>query len=361
MSLNSSDLGSDRVFDEFSPKKLFFQFKNIVFFVISKWPIILTIALICGSAAAVYTYLKKPTYLAEITFVLDEGIASNSKSAYSKLGEEFGIELGSDAGGVFSSMSNIVELMQSRLLIEKTLKSSVTINGKSLLFADFFLDSLNYREKWMKNNLYKTIDFNTQYKDSKKNIYVNSIINNIYETLVAKNIKIDKKGKGTTIISVSCMTENELFTKYFLEALLNEVTIYYIETKTQRAKMNLEFLQKRTDSINVVYLRSMYGRASFSDSHINASKQVSTVIKDKQQTDIQILRTSYAELVKSLEAAKNSLLQETPLFQFLDTPTLPLKRFNSNVFLNFALSFSISFFMMCGYFLVFKILQNLIK
>ena len=62
MSLNSSDLGSDRVFDEFSPKKLFFQFKNIVFFVISKWPIILTIALICGSAAAVYTYLKKPTY-----------------------------------------------------------------------------------------------------------------------------------------------------------------------------------------------------------------------------------------------------------------------------------------------------------
>ena len=105
----------------------------------------------------------------------------------------------------------------------------------------------------------------------------------------------------------------------------------------------------------------MYGRASFSDSHINASKQVSTVIKDKQQTDIQILRTSYAELVKSLEAAKNSLLQETPLFQFLDTPTLPLKRFNSNVFFNFALSFSISFFMMCGYFLVFKILQNLIK
>lgn len=361
MSTNSSDFGSDRVFDEFSPKKLILQFKNILLFVVGKWPIILAIAFIFGASASIYTYLKKPSYLAEITFALDEGLTSKANNSYKKLGEEFGIDIGSDAGGVFSSMSNIVELIQSRLLIEKTLKSSVKINGKNLLFADFFLDSLDYREKWMKNSLYKTIDFNTEYKDPNKNIYANSIIYNIYETLINKNIKIVEKGKGTTIISVSCMTENELFTKSFLEALLNEVTVYYIETKTQRSKMNLAFLQKRTDSIKVVYLNSMYGRAAYSDSHVNPNRQMSNVIKDKQQTDIQILRSSYAELVKSLESAKNSLLQETPLFQFLDMPALPLKRFNSNFILNFTIFFFLGFALMCGYFMIIKILQNLMK
>ena len=35
--------------------------------------------------------------------------------------------------------------------IEKTLKSTITINNHKLIFADFFLDSLDYREKWTKN------------------------------------------------------------------------------------------------------------------------------------------------------------------------------------------------------------------
>lgn len=360
MSLNTTNPENDRVFDEFSPKKLLFQLKSIVDYVISKWLFILVVAILFAIATYFYMFLKKPSYLAVITFALDEGVAVNTKSPYSKLEQEFGIELGSDAGGVFSSTSNIVELMQSRLLIEKTLKSSVTINKHKLLYADFFLDSLDYREKWTKNRPSNKINF-TDSTNTSNYLFANSIINNIYELIITKYIKVEPKGAGTSILQVSCLTENQLFSKYFLEALLNQVTKYYIDTKTQRSKINLAFLQKKTDSVQIAYFNAMYGRASFSDAHLNPSKQIGVVTKDKQQTDIQILKNSYAELVKSLEAAKNNLNQETPLFQFLDVPVLPLKTFNANAVKNAIVAFIIIMVLLSMYFFVSKIFKHLLK
>lgn len=361
MSLEATKPENDRVFDEFSPKKLLFQIKNIVDYVLSKWLIILLLATVCGVATYIYTFLKKPSYLAVITFALDDGVAPQAKSPYSKLEQEFGIQLGSDAGGVFSSTSNIVELIQSRLLIEKTLKTPVLINKKKILIADFFLDSLNYREKWTQNRPNNKVNFFATQNNNADLIFANGIIYNIYDLIITKYIKVEPKGAGTSILQVSCLTENELFSKYFLEALLNQVTRYYIETKTQRSKLNLAFLQKKTDSVQAAYFKSLYGRASFSDAHLNPSKQIGIVTKDKQFTDVQIQKNSYTELVKSLEAAKNNLNQETPLFQFLDKPVLPLKTFNSNAIKNSFVAFLSTIFLLGLYFFIAKIFQKLLR
>ncbi len=360
MSSTTPETDKDRVFDEFSPKKMILQAQYLGLNIASKWKIILLIATLCGVAGYVKTFLKEPNYLAEITFALDEG-ASGSKSATAALGARLGIEMETEAGGVFSSMSNIVELLQSRLLIEKTLKSTVTINNKSLVFADFFLDSLDYRDKWLKNSPYKKLDFQSYSTDTRQGLLTSSIINNMHQTLTGKYLTINAKGNGTTIISVTCVTENELFSKYFLEALLNEVTRYYIETRTQRSKINLAFLQKRTDSTRIAYYNAMYGRASFADAHSNPSRQVATVYRDKQQTDIQILRSTYGELVNSLEAAKNTLMKDTPLFQFLDTPMLPLKKFDGNAKSSFILFFIVGAFVSIMFFLVKRVLYYLMR
>ncbi|MBC7913007.1 MAG: hypothetical protein H7Y07_02690 [Pyrinomonadaceae bacterium] len=361
MSSTTPETDKDRVFDEFSPKKIIRQIQHVAFYILSKWMIILLVAILFGTSGYVKTYLKEPNYLAEITFALDEGASGGPKSATAALGAQLGIEMETEAGGVFSTMSNIVELLQSRLLIEKTLKSSVVINNKRIVFADFFLDSLDYRDKWLKGNPNKKLNFQNYSTNSKDGLLTSSIINNMHQTLTGEYLSINSKGNGTTILSVTCITEHELFSKYFLEALLNEVTKYYIETKTQRAKINLAFLQRRTDSTRIVYYNTMYGRASFADAHSNPSRQVATVYRDKQQTDIQILKSTYAELVNSLEAAKNTLMKDTPLFQFLDTPQLPLKRFDANAKTSFILFFIVGAFLSVGFFLVKKIFQYLMR
>jgi hypothetical protein len=324
----------DRVFDEFSPKKMMLQVRGAGGYVLSKWKPVLAAIILLAAAGAAYAWFKKVDYVAEVTFALDEGAAPSpaARSGLSEISDALGMGGQSyDAGGVFSSPTNIVELVTSRLLVEKALRNNVTVNGQTLSLADFFLDSLEYREKWLKDKKKQAIRFPMEKQTPQDSIFENGIFRNIYEVLVAKNLKIEKLGKGATMMKATCMTHHELFSKLFLEALMNEVVKYYVDVKTERAKLNVEFIQKRADSILQAYNKSLYGRASYYDEHINPALQVSQVSRDKQQTDVQILKASYIDLTRSLEAAKTNLIRETPLIQYIDTPILPLKTLRSSV------------------------------
>src|SRR5262249_7124256 len=153
-------------------------------------------------------------------------------------------------------------------------------------------------------------------------LFENAIMANIYEVIKGTLIKINAKGQGSSIISVTCTSKHELFSKHFLEAWLNEVTQYYIDTKTQRSRINLELIQKRTDSVRTAYNGALYARATFTDAHLNPIRQTVNVSTERQQTDVQILKASYTELVQTLEVAKTNLMKDTPLIQYLDTPIL---------------------------------------
>ncbi len=354
----NTDMERTQVFDGLSPKKIILQIQGALSYLLSKWKIILPLAIACGLALAIYSLFKKPDYVAEITFTLDEEATQSPRNAYSELGEELGLT-SPEAGSVFSSMTNIVELMQSRLLIEKTLRSKTTIDGKSLVFADFFLDSLEYRDKWMKKSPYYHLRFDSTPTDRKAVLFQNGILRNIYETLTGRNIKIEKKGKETSIISVTCVSKHELFSKYFLEALLAEVTQYYIETKTERARQNLNFVQKRTDSVRNAYNAILYGRAAFLDAHTDPARQAPLVLRDKQQTDIQILRASYIELTRSLETARTNLMRETPLIQYVDMPVLPLKTLRSSMLKYFLIGFFVAGFLTAGFLLMRRVYRQI--
>jgi len=328
-------------------------------YILSKWWIILGAGILLGLAAALYSMTKKPQYIAEVTFVLDEEATQAPRSGISQLSEELG--LGADAGGVFSSPTNIMELMQSRLLMEKTLRSTVQVEGKRVLLADFFLDSLEYREKWkMEKSPYYHIDFLKKNKDENEALYESGLIGSMCETLTKQNIKIEKKGKGTTIFAAQCISTHPLFSKYFLEELLHTVTQYYVERKTERAKLNVDFIQQRTDSVRQAYNIALYGRAEFADAFFNPSKQTPLVAREKQQTDIQILRASYVELTRSLEAAKTALMRETPLIQYLDMPVLPLKMLKSNLIKNTIVGFLLGAFLTAGILLFRKVMKAII-
>jgi hypothetical protein len=277
------------------------------------------------------------------------------------LREQLGLEPSADAGTFFSSVTNIVELMQSRLLIEKTLRRPVTLYGKTILYADFFLDSLEFRDKWMKSSPYYHINFSDTTKNGQEKLFESGIMRSIYEYIKGALIKIDTKGKGSSVISVTCTSKHELFSKYFLEAWLNEVTQYYIETKTLRARINLELIQKRTDSVRMAYNNALYARATFTDAHMNPIRQTVNVSTERQQTDVQILRASYTELVQTLELAKTNLMKDTPLIQYLDIPILPLKIVKPSLVKRFLLFFILGAVLAAGYFALARIYRQILE
>jgi hypothetical protein len=306
-----------------------------------------------GLLGYLYSRSKKTIYTAEITFAIDEEASQATRSSISQLSEQLGLGPVGDGGSVFfSSMTNIVELLKSRRLIEKTLKDSITLEGKKLLVADFFLDSLQFRKKWLKNNNDAKINLLDSSLVKEEVLFRNGIFANMCDLITSQFIKMEKKGAATSIISVKCITTNEFFSKYFLEAHIQKVTQYYTDIKTERAKKNLALIQNRTDSTRSAFTGSLYTKAAFSDANMNPSRQVAVITTEKQQTDLQILRASYMELIKGLESAKASLIRDTPIFQYLDTPILPLKANRSNSMLYFIIFSITGFFLVAGFLLI---------
>ncbi|MFM9911826.1 MAG: hypothetical protein ACKVOW_21080 [Chitinophagaceae bacterium] len=326
-----------------SPKLIILQIRSAWRFLLSKWLIIFGIAIVAGAIGAIIASYKKTTIKAEVTFAVDEGNNRQDHSTFSLFSEQLGLAP-IDGGIVFTNAGNIVELLKSRLLIEKTLRSFTEINKKKILFADFFLDSLDFRPQWVGNNQSTKLNFTSGKKTDRELLFENGVIANMYKLLVSKMILVAQKSKGTSIVSVSCTTENELFSKYFLEALINEVIRFYIDSKTARARQNLTIIEKRTDSVKNAYVGAAYGRAQFADADINLVRESFSVPGEKKQTDVQILRAAYIDLSRNLESAKTSLMNETPQIQIIDTPILPLDRIRPSLWKQFILFSIIGFF-----------------
>jgi uncharacterized protein involved in exopolysaccharide biosynthesis len=141
-------------------------------------------------------------------------------------------------------------------------------------------------------------------------------------------LTIAQRDKKISIITVEVNSNNELFSKVFSEQLVKNVSDFYVETKSKKARSNVAILQKQTDSIRNELNQAISGVAVSSDNtyNLNPALNVNRVPSTKKQVDVQANTAILTQLVTNLEMAKVTLMRETPLIQIIDRPTLPLKK-----------------------------------
>ncbi len=288
-----------------------------------KWKIIFLAGLIGGLLGLGYSFTKKTIYTAKLSFVLEEK-GGSSGGGLASLAAQFGLGGGGDGGGVFSG-GNMIELLKSRFLIEKTLLSSVTINGKSDLLINRYIQYNKLDKAWAKNKNLAGLKF-TSSDRSKFTLQQDSVLGMISGGLIKNNVAIAQQDKKLSIINVVFASTDEIFAKVFSEKLIETVTDFYIETKTKKSRGNVMLLQNRADSVQRELNAALYGRAQFGDQNMGLIRQQAAVPKLKQEMKVQMLGTLYGELVKNLEFAKLTLMREEPLVQIIDQPILPLPK-----------------------------------
>ena len=291
-----------------------------------KWVII--IAIIIGGALGVTAgWLKQANYIGELTFVLEEtGGGGGGLGAYAGIASQFGVDLGGMSGrsGVFSG-DNVLEFLKSRLMIEKTLLNPMDSTGKALSLAEYYIQFNNLRKDWADHPGIKDIRFPPNADRSKFTLQQDSILHIICATLLKKNLVIEKPDKKLDFIAVKCISKDEQFSKVIVECLVQEVTTFYVETKTKRSKANVDKLQAKADSLEYLLNKKTYSAAATQDLNRNPIRSVASVGVELATRDKLVLQTMYGEVVKNLELSKISLSQETPVIQIVDTPILPLK------------------------------------
>jgi uncharacterized protein involved in exopolysaccharide biosynthesis len=106
------------------------------------------------------------------------------------------------------------------------------------------------------------------------------------------------------------------------------VSDFYVTTKSKKARMNMQILEKQTDSIRGELNGAITGVAVANDNtfNLNPALNIRRTPSVRRQVDVQANTAILTELVKQSEMAKVTLRKETPLIQVIDRPILPLKK-----------------------------------
>ncbi len=314
--------------DEISLKELVLKIKEWHQFLLTKWKLILLAGIIGGLIGFTYAFFQKPTYKAVLTFALEE-----EKSGGGGLGgalglaSQFGIDLGSSGGGAFSG-ANLIELMKSRKLVEKTLLSSIAVNGKTQSLADYYLEFNEKKEEWDEELLLKNVNFPIDAERAKLTLQQDSILKDVAAELIKTDLVISQKDKKVSILSIEMNSISEQFAKVFCETIAKETSEYYVEIKSKKSKMNVDILQHQADSIRAELNSAITGVAAASDNvfNLNSAMNVKRTPSVRRQVDVQANTAILTQLVGNLELAKVTLRKETPLLQIIDRPTFPLEK-----------------------------------
>ena len=350
------NLNSDN--DEISLKELVLKIKEWVSFLKTKQKTIFIAGFIGALIGLTYAFFEKPTYKALLTFAMEEDKGSGGGlSSALGLASSFGVDLGgAGAGAGAFAASNLAELMKSRLLVEKVLLAPIEINGKSISILEYYIQFSGLRKKWDNKVALNSIQFLPGADPAKFSIQQDSIIHEIHKNLIEKaNLSIKQKDKKVTILFVEVNSENELFSKIFCENLAKETSNFYIETKSKKAKINVDVLQKQVDSVKHALNGAITGIAYETDNvyNMNPALNIKGAPSKKMQVDVQANTAILTNLVVQLELAKITLRKETPLIQLIDRPILPLQEekfgFLSIFFGGFLAGFLYIFYLLFGY------------
>ena len=332
MALENNQIESSSIDnDEISLKELILKIKEWGVFLKSKLKIIFLAGFIGASIGLIIAYNSKTTYKATLTFALEEDKGGGNGSGLSGalgIASSLGIDLAGGGGGAFAA-SNLAELMKSRLLVEKVLLEPIVINGKIISLVEYYIQINDLRDRWKKKPSLKDIQFLPKADRSKFTLQQDSILQKIHQSLIDReHLIIMQKDKKITILSIEVTSENELFSKIFCESIAKETSDFYIETKSKKAKINVDILQKQVDSVKSQLTNSINGIANEADNiyNLNPAYNKKTAISKNKQVDLQTNSAILTNLVVQLELAKINLRKETPLIQEIDHPTLPLEK-----------------------------------
>ncbi len=313
--------------DELSIKEIVLRGKGFLGHIVSKRKTIFIAMFIGAILGFTYSFLKKPIYTASLSFALED-ISSGGIGGSLSFNSPLGINLEGKGSGNAFSRSNLPELFLSRNMVERTLLTPVVINEQKISLAEMYIQNIGWRKKWAKDSEFKSIQFSPNAIRTAFTRVHDSILGVIYKDLSKSDLKVFQKDDKVAIIIIDVESSNELFAKYFTEAIAKEVSDFYIDYKSKKARENVAILMKQTDSIREQLNSAITGVAVSVDNtfNLNPALNVRKTPTIRKQVDVQANTSILNELVKQTELAKVTLRKVTPLIQVIDSPILPLKK-----------------------------------
>ena len=362
-SVYSSNMKNKENQDDFTLKDFIIDLNYWYGFLIKSKKTILYTIIISLIIAIIIAFFETPKYTAITTFAMEEDKGSNSGLGGALgLASSFGIDLGASGGGGVFAASNIASLMKSHLIIEKVLLKPIKIQEKTTTLANYYIQINNYKEKWKNKIALNNLNFPPDIENLKRTRIQDSILKFFYKKLTKdQSLLIQQKDKKITIINIEVTSIDELFSKLLCEGLAKETSDFYVQTKSKKARINTDVLQKQADSVKNELNLAITGVAQDVDKiyNLNPSLNIRGASSKKKQIDISANTEVLKQILIQLELSKITLRKETPLIQIIDQPTFPLEQIKFGYLKTIILFVSMGFVLSCTFLIFRKKFQNL--
>lgn len=294
------------------------MFSNFIF---GNWLIFLIVGIVAGIGGYVYSMYQKPTYKSHLTFALDDADNGNGIGNILNLASQFGFSMGSSKD-IFSG-DNILNIMKSRKMVEKVFLSVDTFNDKPVTLIEQFLEISGQRKS---NEKINNVHYKVGQQRASFSYQQDSLLYKTYLHFSDQNIMATRPDRKLNIYEVNVTSPDEKFTKDFTDRLVAATNEFYIEIRTKKAKQTLDVLQERVAAMKDNLNSSITNKASIQDINVNPAFSEAQVPVQKQQSNIQVYGTAYAEMFKNLELARFQYLNEIPLMQIIDPASYPMQK-----------------------------------
>ena len=307
-------------------------FQDIKHYSIEIWKKKYIILVVTVLAAAYYTYssMSQPKkYVAEKTFMVSED--SEGGSGISSILGQFGFGA---AGGSENNYQKITEIGRSNLIIDRVLMDSAELDGNKDLIANHVIKQLNLHKSW------EEIDSINGFLFTDSNVNTNnaSTVKKILQSLVRGNTELPSPGGiiditydlESTILRISASTPSASLSIKLAEKVYDKLADFYINKAIQSQRATYIQLKNKADSVAVLLSGNEKSYAKSSDFNQGLILNSDRLSQARSMRNIEVYASMYGEVLKNKETAEFMLNSQTPYFQAIDSPYLPL--YNQNKF-----------------------------
>ena len=285
----------------------------------------------------IFVAIFSPKEYTAQSVVLPQSNSASGIGSLSGLAAIAGVSIGNYNGDILPKL--YPNIAQSIPFQKEMLKTPINITG-----IDEPISYQDYYQKYPKTNLLSTIKKYTiglpgliigSFKSEEKNKTISvKDSSNIYSItkdekklfdLLKSQLNINYSEKEG-YVTLSFSMDEPLAAAQMLKNVENYLQNAVTEFKIQKAKQQLDFIQKRYKEAEKDFKEKQKRIASIQDSNRGLISSLPQTRLSQLQTDFNLAFNIYSELAKQLESQKIKVKEDTPVFTVIEPVSVPLDR-----------------------------------
>lgn len=298
----------------------------------NRFYIILSI-IFCSTLLTVKAFKAKPTFKADLTFMINDDESSGGFSGLGAILGSFGLD---GPGGDGQNLDKILQLSKARKISQNALFQKVTIGNNSDFIANHIISYQDTLGMWFEKPFYKFWGKKAKLKEfrfTQDSIKIFNKDENLCLKVIHSIVSGNDKVKGITnaeydedsgIMTISTTSFHPDISYELTQQTFKALQKYYTINSVEKQQVTYDLVKTKTDSIQAALRANEYALAKLKDTKKGVFQTRDRLPEMRLEGQIKIGYAALVKALENLEIADFTLKNKTPFIQVIDEPLKPL-------------------------------------